>query len=355
MGAVLMMTVRLITLILLATAISKAYATSSPNNFTNEPGFYAWVARSQVMKRESLQVYNQVIPSSYVSVDRVANATPMLKFYADELHRAGVPLDFVILPLIESGNNPQARSPVNALGLWQFMPLTGREWGLNRFGAVDERVDVQKSTHAAAMFIKSLYQEFGDWNLVLAAYNWGPASVHRALKKGLKTPSGQIDLSRLPLETKNYLISFYAFNSLIQRAYDKPPLARYPNQSYLTRIHPSNLEGYLNSKPALAGVNDSVLKQLNELDKALISNSSSLMLVPTPVFTQYFMPNRVSFGTRSRHRLSASCDSHSSAYKIQRGDSLEAISRRFGMSVNKLIDLNPEVRFARPGILLKVC
>jgi membrane-bound lytic murein transglycosylase D len=339
------------TLFYLVAPFNNAYAN---NALSKEANFYAMIAKSQVMKSDTLLMANQAA-SNYVSVDRVANATPMLKFYADELNQAGVPLDFVILPLIESGNNPQAKSPVKALGLWQFMPLTGKEWGLNHFGGVDERVDVQKSTRAAAMFIKSLHKEFGDWNLVLAAYNWGPASVRKALKKGLRSPSGQIELSKLPLETRNYLISFYAFNSLIQRSHNKLPLSKYPNQSYLIRVHPSKLEDYLKSKPGLGGVSDSVLRQLNGLDQSLITHSSSLMLAPTPVFTQYFMPNRVSFATRGTHRLSISCDANSSGYKIQQGDSMETISKRFGMSVNKLVDLNPEVRFARPGILLKVC
>jgi len=337
------------------TAIIYCFTASAEPEDIASSGFFAWVARSQVMSGDSLLISPQAFQTSYASAQRIANATPMLKYYADELKAHGVPLDFVILPLIESGNNPQAKSPASALGLWQFMPTTGREWGLKRLDGVDERVDVQKSTAAAARFIQSLYHEFGDWNLVLAAYNWGPASVHRALRKGLRAPGGKINLSYLPSETRNYLISFYAFNRVISEGWSKEPLRRYPNQSYLIRINPSHLQGYLSATPGLSKVNESVLRQLNGLDSQAIHQSSRPMLVPTRVFAQYFMPDRVAFGAGSHRMSQSACNAPSSLYQVKRGETLEIIARKFKMSLSKLIDLNPEVRFARPGIALHLC
>jgi membrane-bound lytic murein transglycosylase D len=178
--------------------------------------FYQWLANSQAMSSESLLRPQPPINYSYINQNRIANATPLIKFYADTLLSEGVPVDFAILPFIESDNNPLARSPKNALGLWQFVPSTGNEWGLRDPLVGDERSDVQKSTVAAAKYLKFLYVKFHDWNLVLAAYNWGSNSVDMALKKGLKNSKGEINILLLPPETQAYLVSFYAFNRVIK-------------------------------------------------------------------------------------------------------------------------------------------
>jgi len=318
--------------------------------------FYAWLADKQVMSSNSLLTSQNLIQSNYATVDRIANSTPMLKFYADELVKQGVPLDFVILPLMESGNNPQARSPKNALGLWQFMPLTGREWGLGVSESLDDRNDVHKSTVAAAMYLKYLYSQFNDWNLVLASYNWGSASVVKALHKGLKHPDGRINLALLPEETRNYLISFYAFNKVIRDNYKKMPLSQYPNQPFLIKINSSNLNNYVKSTPSLSNLNESVLKHMNGFDLKVVNNSPKIMLVPTDIFTQYFMPNKISFKVTSTSKSYMTCNSSGkSDYKVGYGETIETIAKKFRLSVDKLIELNPSVRYARPGIILNLC
>ena len=91
-----------------------------------------------------------------------------------------------VIPLLESGNNPLAKSPKDALGLWQFIPSTAKEWGLatNR---TDDRTNVVKSTQVAIRYLKYLHNQLNDWNLALAAYNWGIGNVKKAIKKGLVT------------------------------------------------------------------------------------------------------------------------------------------------------------------------
>ena len=86
---------------------------------------------------------------------------------------------------MESGNNPQAKSPKNALGLWQFIPSTAREWGLTSSKSFDDRKNVIKSTQTAIKYLNYLHTQLNDWNLALAAYNWGIGNVKKALKKGL--------------------------------------------------------------------------------------------------------------------------------------------------------------------------
>jgi len=320
--------------------------------YRSNAAFYTWIADSQLMKSNSLVIDQIAVKSDYATVERVANSTPMLKFYADELVKQGVPLDFVILPLIESGNNAQARSPKNALGLWQFMPFTGREWGLNSSSGIDDRVDVQKSTAAAAGYLRSLYDQFHDWNLVLASYNWGSASVSKALLKGLKSNDGRINLNLLPDETRNYLIRFYAFNQTIRDNHKKLPLAQYPNHPFLAKIQSNNLNGYIKSVPGLSNVNESVLKHMNGFDLKMADSSPRLMLVPTETFARYFMTSKISFKIESSLQNSKSCNS---GYRVRYGETFETISKKFKMSVDKLIEINPSVRFVRPGITLGLC
>ncbi len=337
------------------------FLTNSFNAFSasadTTSSFYSWLAQSQVMSFESLKLDVDYVPSGLASVERIANSTPMLKFYADELSRQGVPMDFVILPLIESGNNPQARSPANALGLWQFMPLTGREWGLKNDQLLDERTDVQKSTIAAASYLKSLHNQFHDWNLVLASYNWGPASVEKALKRGLRSPNGKINLSLLPLETRNYLISFHAFNRLIRDNYKNIQLAKYPNKPYLIKIDSNSLDAHIKSTPGLSSIDESVLRHMNGFSLNLRQKSPGSILVPTQTFAHFFMPNKISFKLTSSpgRSMMSSCNPGHSEYKVRYGETLQSISNRFKMSVDRLIDLNPSVRFARPGVNLILC
>ncbi|MBS1800450.1 MAG: transglycosylase SLT domain-containing protein [Acidobacteria bacterium] len=122
------------------------------------------------------------------------------------LREEGVPQDLIYLAVVESGFQPQAvNAGSGAGGMWQFMPFRGA-YGLDRNGWVDERFDPEKSSRAYARYVKSLYNQFGDWYLALAAYNWGPGNVQRAVMK-----TGYADFwelyrrGNLPGQTKNYV------------------------------------------------------------------------------------------------------------------------------------------------------
>ena len=120
--------------------------------------------------------------------------------------------------MIEAGLDPKAVSRAQAVGLWQFMYSTGKEYGLNRNWYIDERQDPIKSTHAAAKYFKDLYKEFDDWYLVLAAYNGGWGRLNRALK--LHETSDYWQLYSLPQETKNY-IPYYLSAAIIVKNPEK--------------------------------------------------------------------------------------------------------------------------------------
>ena len=130
------------------------------------------------------------------------------------LAEEGLPTDLKYLSIVESALNPVAISRSGAGGLWQFMKPTARECGLKISSYVDERMDPEKSTRAAVKYLKALYTEFSDWELVMAAYNAGPGRVRSAMKRSGK--SNYWELARyLPVETQQYVPGFIAASYLM--------------------------------------------------------------------------------------------------------------------------------------------
>jgi membrane-bound lytic murein transglycosylase D len=132
-----------------------------------------------------------------------------------KLRERGMPEDLLYLSMIESGFNPTARSRVQAVGLWQFMAPTARDYGLRVDSYVDERRDPEKSTDAALRYLQDLYRRFGSWNLAAAAYNTGEGRVSRAMRattgsvKGEETDFWKIR-RLLPSDTREYVPLIYA-------------------------------------------------------------------------------------------------------------------------------------------------
>jgi membrane-bound lytic murein transglycosylase D len=144
--------------------------------------------------------------------------------FEEALAEAGLPQDIKYLTVIESALEPSARSHVGAVGLWQFMPGTGREGGLRINKYVDERKDIHKSTKAAIKYLTFLYDKYGDWALAFAAYNSGPGRVNYAIKKAGSSDYWKLK-SYLPKETRKYVPYFLASQYLFKNyeAYDVTP------------------------------------------------------------------------------------------------------------------------------------
>lgn len=157
------------------------------------------------------------------SIERwLARAQPHLPYVRAVLASYNLPPDLIVLPIIESGYNSMAYSPVGAGGMWQFMPFTARRFGLEVDWWLDERRDPFKATVAAAKYLTKLYQMFGDWNLALAAYNAGEGKVSKAM--ACSGQSDFFDLARNPrllkAETRHYVPKFLAILKIFQNLQD---------------------------------------------------------------------------------------------------------------------------------------
>jgi membrane-bound lytic murein transglycosylase D len=134
----------------------------------------------------------------------------------EELERRDMPTELALLPYIESAFNPQAVSSARAAGMWQFMPATGTDFDLKQNIFRDDRRDVIASTRAALDYLQKLYGMFGDWQLALAAYNWGEGNVARAVAKNQRAglPAGYEDIT-LPAETRLYVPKLQAVKNIV--------------------------------------------------------------------------------------------------------------------------------------------
>lgn len=136
--------------------------------------------------------------------------------FEEALEAEGCPLELKYLPIIESAFNPQATSRVGAAGLWQFMPTTAKQHGLEVNSLVDERRDPVLSSTAAAKYLKTLHNQFGDWTLVIAAYNCGPTNVSKAIQRAGGSKDYWEIYPYLPAETRGYVPAFIAANYIMQ-------------------------------------------------------------------------------------------------------------------------------------------
>ncbi len=168
-------------------------------------------------------------------LDRLsARASRYLYHTVKEAERRGMPTELALLPVIESSYDPAATSSAAAAGLWQFIPSTGRIYGLKQNELYDGRRDVVESTRAAYEFLGSLYNQFGSWELALASYNAGPGTVQKAINRNIAAglPTDYWSL-RLPQETMNYVPRFLAVAQIIKdpKAYGVtlPPIANRPH------------------------------------------------------------------------------------------------------------------------------
>jgi membrane-bound lytic murein transglycosylase D len=200
-----------------------------------------------------------------------------MPIFEQALESYNVPLELKYLPVIESALNPKAVSRAGATGLWQFMLATGKQYGLEVNSLVDERRDPVKSSYAAARYLKALYRIFGDWNLVIAAYNCGPENINKAIRRARAaaghaqddTPITKIEKDYwhiypyLPAETRGYVPAFIAANYIMTYYCDHnicPMTTRLPAQTDTVVVH-RNV--HLGQIAGVLGLDIDMLRSLN--------------------------------------------------------------------------------------------
>lgn len=190
----------------------------------------------------------------------------------EEIERRGMPMELALLPFIESAFNPQAMSSARASGMWQFMPATGKDFRLKQNLFRDDRRDVLASTRAALDYLQRLHRMFGDWQLALAAYNWGEGNVQRAIARNQRQglPTDYLSLS-MPVETRHYVPKLYAVRQLVAQpeAYNLT-LTPVDNHPYFVSV-PIQRDMDVNLAARLAGLPIEEFKALNpSLNKPVI-------------------------------------------------------------------------------------
>ena len=279
--------------------------------------------------------------------------------FEQTLDREGMPLELKYLPVIESALNPVAVSRMGANGLWQFMLRTGKGYGLEVNSLVDERRDPYKATEAAVHYLKDLFAIYGDWNLVIAAYNCGPGNVNKAIaRSGGKRDYWQI-YYHLPRETRGYVPAFIAANYIMNHYADHKicPAHSYNATTALDTVH-VNERIHLEQ---IAGVLDlpvSELRRLNpQFKKDMIPGDSKAYALVLPSEKMYAFIDKhdeIMNYNRSRyltHRantdgylngtaLTGSGNTANIYYRVKKGDNLSTIARRNRISLTQLKSWN---------------
>jgi membrane-bound lytic murein transglycosylase D len=260
-----------------------------------------------------------------------------LYFIVQEVQRRGMPTEIALLPMIESAFNPTAYSPANASGMWQFIPSTGKHYGMQQNWWHDGRRDVISATNGALDYLQTLHDEFGDWELALAAYNCGERCVQHAQSRNRKhhKPTDFVHL-RLPRETRNYVPKLIAMKHIIaDPASYGIALADIPNQPYFAAIVPSRHID-VNLAAQLAGISLDDFKALNPGNSrpVILQDDSTRILIPAANADE-FMANM-----ENHDKPLVSWQ----AYQSRKGESLDKLAARFNTTTEQLRKANGLLR-----------
>lgn len=251
----------------------------------------------------------------------------------NEVERRGMPTEIALLPLVESAFNPTAVSSAKAAGLWQFMPATGRHYGLEQTFWYDGRRDVLSATNAALDYLENLYAMFGDWNLALASYNWGEGNVSRALERNrTKGQTEDFESIRLPDETRNYVPKLLAVrNILAQPERFGLKLDKFDNRPHFVAVS-AGKHMDIDVAARLAGMSLDEFKALNPaFNRPIYAHKPGRQLLIPASKAELFEKNLAEY----REPLLSW-----QVYTAQAGDSVEDLAQRHNMSIERLRGIN---------------
>ena len=312
------------------------------------------------------------------SPKQVARMMRMSEYYfpifEEALGRYNLPYELKYVPIIESALNPMARSHAGAAGLWQFMPATGKLFGLEINSLVDERMDPLKSTEAACRFLSSMFAVYHDWNLVIAAYNCGSGNVNKAIRRA----GGKRDFWSiypfLPRETRNYVPIFIAANYAMNYGQEHGICKAPAEKTMITDTICTSRRMHLQQVSENLGIEMDELRRLNpQYSRDILPGGSTYTLcLPSEKAGLYIDQEDSIIAYKADSLINnrraeidmAKVTSVSGAYRvngvtyytIKNGDSLSTIAKKFHCTVKQLKQWNGlKNDNIRAGKKLKIC
>lgn len=331
--------------------------------------------------RRNVELFSEAIKKRFsIYLQRSGRYISMM---TNILKEEGIPEDIVFISLIESGFSTKAYSPMKAAGPWQFIPATGKRYGLRIDKWVDERRDPAKSTRAAARYLKDLYAMFNDWELAMAAYNAGENKVKRAIDKTNSTDFWTLSLTKhLKNETKEYVPRFIAAKLIA----DNPEEYGFDNIQYEDGLTYDEVAiPYQLSMSAIAqaaGVDKDVITELNpELKKQRTPPGGAYILKLPAGTSEAFLagmpktasnPGKDELAPVKTERNKKKSKKHSQvakassgrssksagakSYVVRKGDNVWSIAKKTGSSTKAILDANNITRSSRlqPGKRIQI-
>lgn len=253
----------------------------------------------------------------------------------EEVEKRGMPTEIALLPMIESAYNPQAYSTSRASGIWQFIPSTGKHFGLKQNWWFDNRRNITFATDAALTYLQKLHGMFGSWDLALAAYNAGEGTISRAIERNRKAGlSTDYESLNIPPETKNYVPKLQAVKNLMTNPQNYGlNIQTIANTPYFAKVSaPKQIDAKLAAK--LAEITDDEFLALNPSYKRPVITSHDgqahdllLPITAAPTF-------KINLANYNKPLVSWQ------TYFAKRGERMEKIATRFGIPVAQLRDVN---------------
>lgn len=268
-----------------------------------------------------------------------------LHYIVEQVEKRGMPTEIALLPVVESAFTPRAMSRSKASGIWQFVPQTGKHYGLTQDWWRDNRNDIVAATDAALNYLQKLYDQFGSWELALAAYNCGEGCVGRAIawnqRKGL--PTDYLSLN-LPPETRNYVPKLIAVKNIVLSPMSYGvDLESVPDKPYFTTVQaPAKIDVKVAAR--LAGMSEEEFIALNPAHTKPVAVSANGTLVVPVDKAEDFRENLENYDKPLVTWTT---------YTAKRGESLDAIARRHGVSIGQLRSVNDPIKLDRKGRLMK--
>ena len=283
-------------------------------------------------------------------IQRMFERSEKYLFYVtNEVEKRNMPMEIALLPMIESAYNPIATSRKKAAGMWQFIPATGRIYGLKQNWWVDNRRNITESTNAALNYLEKLHKEFGTWELALAAYNAGEGRIKRAIKRNKRNKKRRDYYSlRIPRETKNYVPKLFAVKNIISNP-----------KKYGLNLPDIKNKPYFESVTVNKNIDTQLIARLAE-----ISVEEFQLLNPQykrPIVKIANKPEKINLPYQNIHIFNYNFFDYKKplsnweTYKPKRKESVGQVAKKFGIDRKILIQVNRlerRKRFRRNSVIL---